>query len=277
MIGYIYKTTNLINDKVYIGKHEIPYYDSTYIGSGKLLKQAIKKYGKKAFLNEVLYEAETLEELNQAEKYYISFYKTLLQENCYNLAEGGTGGNALRFISEEDYLRFKQKMQIINKTRCNTPEFKLAISKATKARFSNEEERMRHKVITKEIWSNPDLRKRQAEHTRKLWEDGKLSGDRLYIPYRIIYQNEIIEFESRKAMVTYLKDRLNFNPPLQTIKKIMEDSLQNIPFKPFHRNKYGYLEGLMIFKLNESVETKADECKPVGREIDTLSKCATSY
>jgi len=41
----IYKTTNLINNKIYVGKHNTSANDG-YLGSGKLIKQAVKKYGK---------------------------------------------------------------------------------------------------------------------------------------------------------------------------------------------------------------------------------------
>ena len=50
MIYYVYQITNKINNKIYIGKRkykgENPLLDS-YMGSGKLIKEAIKKYGKK--------------------------------------------------------------------------------------------------------------------------------------------------------------------------------------------------------------------------------------
>lgn len=50
MYGYIYKTTNLINNKIYIGQHKSDRFDESYFGSGKLLKQAIQKYGKENFI-----------------------------------------------------------------------------------------------------------------------------------------------------------------------------------------------------------------------------------
>lgn len=48
----VYKTTNLINNKIYIGKdtHDNP----KYLGSGIVLKRAIKKYGKLNFLKETI-------------------------------------------------------------------------------------------------------------------------------------------------------------------------------------------------------------------------------
>lgn len=43
MYGYIYKTTNLINGKIYIGQHKSEEYDSSYYGSGKKILRALKK------------------------------------------------------------------------------------------------------------------------------------------------------------------------------------------------------------------------------------------
>ena len=49
MIGYIYKTTNLITNKFYIGKRQKSTFDKYYYGSGKYLSASIVKYGKEAF------------------------------------------------------------------------------------------------------------------------------------------------------------------------------------------------------------------------------------
>jgi hypothetical protein len=61
----IYKTTNLINGKIYIGKDSKN--NSKYLGSGLLLKRAILKYGKENFKKEILEECSSIEELNQRE------------------------------------------------------------------------------------------------------------------------------------------------------------------------------------------------------------------
>lgn len=43
----VYKTTNIINGKYYIGVHKTTNPNDSYLGSGKAIKEAIKKYGKK--------------------------------------------------------------------------------------------------------------------------------------------------------------------------------------------------------------------------------------
>ena len=92
MYGYIYITTNLINNKIYIGKHASPVFEpNKYIGSGKTLLRAIKKYGIENFKNELLCECLTAEELNEKEQYYISLYNSTNKNIGYNIQCGGEG------------------------------------------------------------------------------------------------------------------------------------------------------------------------------------------
>ena len=65
----IYKTTNLINGKIYIGKDSNNNPD--YYGSGTALKKAISKYGKENFKKETL-DSCTKENINEREIYWIS-------------------------------------------------------------------------------------------------------------------------------------------------------------------------------------------------------------
>ncbi len=66
----IYKTTNLINGKFYVGKDASN--NPNYYGSGLLLAKAIKKYGKENFKKEILEECQSLKDLNIREKYWIA-------------------------------------------------------------------------------------------------------------------------------------------------------------------------------------------------------------
>lgn len=107
MFGYIYKTTNLVNDKIYIGKKHKSEFVPSYYGSGKILKRAIEKYGVDNFTVEVIEWCETLEELNVKERYYINVLNSETHKGKgYNIALGGDGGNLLVNMSKEDREKF---------------------------------------------------------------------------------------------------------------------------------------------------------------------------
>lgn len=96
--GYIYLTTNLINNKMYIGQHRGK-FNARYLGSGLYIKRAVKKYGQENFKVELLHVAKTLEELNILEIEYIKKYNAYNDDNFYNLSNGGEGNS--RICSEE--------------------------------------------------------------------------------------------------------------------------------------------------------------------------------
>ena len=98
MYGYIYITTNQINNTKYIGKHTSESFDESYKGSGKILLQAIKKYGWDNFscsilesVNGVPTQCSSEDELNYAEDYYIKYYDCVNSKDYYNLKPGGLG------------------------------------------------------------------------------------------------------------------------------------------------------------------------------------------
>ena len=91
MYGFIYITTNLINGKKYIGQKR---YDNrgkwkTYLGSGTLLKRAIKKYKKENFSREIIDEAKDQDELNDKEIFWIRYYNADSSDDFYNICSGG--------------------------------------------------------------------------------------------------------------------------------------------------------------------------------------------
>ena len=91
---FIYKTTNLINDKFYIGMHSTNNLNDKYIGSGKRLWYSINKYGKDNFKFEILEFFPNRKQLREREKEIIND-DLLMNEKCMNLKKGGDGGFTL--------------------------------------------------------------------------------------------------------------------------------------------------------------------------------------
>ena len=88
----IYKTTNQINGKIYVGKHKCNHLRCSYLGSGKHLRNAITKYGKENFTREILRVCQTEQEMNEFEREIVTeeFYS---RDDTYNACLGGQDGN----------------------------------------------------------------------------------------------------------------------------------------------------------------------------------------
>ena len=173
---YIYLTTNLINNHQYIGKRQKSSFDFKYLGSGKLLTLAIKKYGKENFKCEILKECNTIAELNEQEKYYIKLYDAVNNKNFYNIAIGGQGcGIPGKVLSKET----RDKIGKANTGKIRTQQFKDNLSIITKSRNLSWTYRdkisasLRGHVVTEEA------RKKISEaHKGKTpWNKGKQMSD----------------------------------------------------------------------------------------------------
>ena len=101
----IYKITNLINHKIYIGKDTTS--DPNYFGSGLLIKRSISKYGIYNFIKEVIDETDDYLELSKKEIYWISEYDSTKREIGYNISSGGDGGDTLSNHPELDLIKEK--------------------------------------------------------------------------------------------------------------------------------------------------------------------------
>jgi len=187
----IYKITNLINGKIYVGKSVKN--QKNYFGSGKLIKQAINKYGISSFTKEILEVCETLEQLSNREKFWIKELGS--QHSGYNITDGGTGGDTTTNHPNRDEIIEKRRIKNTGKKR--TPKFcelmkihnskispesrksvgvKAAITKKDRMKasgYTNKEKEARLKNTEKLILFN------KSERGRKLTSDrfkGKKTG-----------------------------------------------------------------------------------------------------
>lgn len=98
---FLYKTTNLLNGKYYLGMHSSNKLDDNYLGSGVYLTSSIRKYGKENFKREIISFFETREELANAEKEIIT-EDILKDKKNMNCQYGGEGFNTMGMVSVID-------------------------------------------------------------------------------------------------------------------------------------------------------------------------------
>jgi hypothetical protein len=93
----VYKITNKVNGRFYIGCHKTVDLDDGYMGSGKVLKRAIEKYGIENFEKEILAVFDNSEEMFKMEFELVDAYS----DETYNIKEGGMGG--FDYLNSEAY------------------------------------------------------------------------------------------------------------------------------------------------------------------------------
>ena len=90
MYFLIYKTTCLVNNKIYVGQHKTENKNDGYLGSGKALVRDIKKFGRDKFERIILFECASIEEMGEKEKEIVNAEYTK-RLDTYNICIGSQG------------------------------------------------------------------------------------------------------------------------------------------------------------------------------------------
>lgn len=209
----IYRIRNLINNKTYIGQHKYTRLDDDYLGSGILIKQAIKKYGKGNFSKEILESnIETIELVNDFEQMYILFERAKGKAE-YNIANGGYGHtgcipwNKGKETSED----VRRKISEAKRGKKLSEEFGQKVSKALKGRKLSEEHRKKIGEANKgkckgyEPWNKGKTNVYSEETKRKLSEAQK--GNKNMLGKHLSEETKRKISEAKKGKVAWNKGK----------------------------------------------------------------------
>ena len=189
--------TNLVNGKIYIGKDSRN--RKNYFGSGKAIQNSISKYGIENFKKEIIDEANSLDELNEKESYWISFYKSYDPLVGYNRSLGGEGNWDLSFMTPDEIKQMEEKRRI----SFSSDGFKEKKRKNTIDYFKDPENRKKQSEILKRYWEildyskKEEIKNRLLEGTHRRWN---LDGEREKASEHFKRNNPMFSEDLRKKM-----------------------------------------------------------------------------
>jgi group I intron endonuclease len=175
----IYKTTNIISNKYYIGCHQTVNLADGYLGSGKHLKRAIKKYGIENFTFEILHILPTKEEMFQLERELVN--EDLVKDPLsYNLKIGGSGGNpgivgAFKGKTHSSETKEKQRQASLKQVTTDQKRIKLSQSNWSKKEPDLFKLHMQNINLGKPKSSEQRKKQSEAQQGKKLVNNGILS------------------------------------------------------------------------------------------------------
>ena len=174
---FVYKTTNLVNNLIYVGQHhQLENFEfDGYLGSGILIRRAIKRYKKENFKREFIEFCNTLSDMGRKETYWIAALSATDRSIGYNLLKGGEGagivaeetklkisiakiGKPSAFLGKHHSKESKNKMSESHKGKLLSEEHKIKIRNASKGNKSrtgqhaSKEESIKRSISMKKYW-----------------------------------------------------------------------------------------------------------------------------
>ena len=218
MFWCIYRITNLINGKTYIGQHKYKDLNDSYMGSGVLIKKAIKKHGVKNFKKEILYSRiQYRETADDMERFAIKKERAIGKAE-YNLANGGEGCSGMapwnkgKHCSEET----RKKMSEANKGKQLSEETKRKLSESLKGNTNSKGRKLSEETkrkLSESLKGRPDMNgdknpmwgRHHSEETRKKLSEAKIGKNNPNYGKHLSKETRRKISESRKEMLIAYK------------------------------------------------------------------------
>ena len=214
MYHFVYITVNAVNLNFYIGKHSAAVIDDHYLGSGYILKRAIKKYGRNNFyrLNLGFFDSE--EEAFLMEKQIIA--NLPCREGCYNIGSGGEGGdNISNNPNKKDILK---KMSLASIKNWKNQEYRDHINTQRSISMTTDEHRKLRSLLAKDLWEDQEYREKTIRNTVAALntKESKLKRSKIHTE---IWQNE----EYRNKMLGLFRSEEHKKKLSEATKKLFRE------------------------------------------------------
>lgn len=166
----IYKTVCLENNKIYVGQHKTSNLEDGYLGSGKLIKRAIEKYGKDKFKREILCEVDSFLDARIQEEFWIEKLNSTNKTIGYNITKYAWGGQP---IAEETRKKISKSLK--GKKRSENTKNKMRKPKSSEAKASMQlgQAANAFKKIGKSWYFNPSTLESRTFHANEIPENWK--------------------------------------------------------------------------------------------------------
>ena len=238
----VYKTTNKINQKIYIGVHATTNPNDNYLGSGIALKSSIKKYGKDKFKKEILFEYDNQEEAYLKETEIVN--EDFIKENNYNIRVGGKGAS-----SGKNHHLYGKTLSDKTKQKISKSHSNRIVSQETKDKMSKSKSGKKHPLFGKNHSQETKDKMSQAQMGIKhrlfsgyyITPWGKFESS--YSAQTNLLSHDSIQrwcknpnkkvSKSRYSKSKYLQS-LTENPLGKSIKELGFDFISNLPLKSYN-------------------------------------------
>lgn len=239
MYYIIYKTINLINNHFYIGKHQCSKLEDGYLGSGKRLIQALKKYGRSNFKREILFIFDNELDMNNKEKELV-IEELLSNPNCYNLTLGGEGGPI--FLGKHHSEETKKKLREIGKTRRHPKktseqledEHRRRLIKNNGQYFSEETKRKISESLKRHYEEHPEKVKHRPRRSK---EEANKSRSESLKGHSVSEETKKKLSDALKNIVPTNKGKIQINNGIEN-KYISQEELEEYLSKGWTRGRY---------------------------------------
>ena len=268
-MGYIYKITNILNQKSYIGKTirdpEIRWNEHKQDNKhpNLPLQRAFKKYGINSFSFEIIEEVKE-ELLDEREKYYIKKFNTYKQG--YNATLGGEGGVTHTLPKEEIekiLILWKQKYTISQISKITGHSFSAIQNHIKKTGITNEQYKKQIKLNKNKALKNIKLREKQNSK-----KENKFTKEQEKIIFEDFNNFYSCTYISKKIKCSY-KKLYNFLKNFYTEEEIVARSKIKTSLS---KKYYKYtLDNIFIKEYKNREELKQDYTES---QIKVIQNCA---